>query len=482
LKKGILLGIAATGVATAACFGFYLTNDNPLWPAKLTQAGYSSAQPVGKNYGPAKRELLNTEFRGIYITSWTAGISRFYKLVEMMTKSELNAVVIDIKDSTGKVGYDSKVPMVAQIGSHERRIRDLDKILSYCRERKIYTIARIAVFQDPQLAGAKPELAVNSRGGGAWKDRKGLAWVDPASRVVWDYNIALAKEAAALGFDEVQFDYVRFPSDGDMKLIAYPVYKGGVPKHEIIRRFFEYVDKELKPVNVLVSADVFGLTVMADDDLQIGQRLEDIAPYVDYICPMIYPSHFPSGHLGLAKPGEHPYRIIYDSCVRGLKRLEGQRAKLRPWLQDFKIGGAYDRKMIVDQIQAARDAKSFGFTMWNARNVYTEAAYLGKLPLPNPHPPLYDELMAELNRKQPQLPVSSARNLARRGHKRTVAVARGLKNQPAGVVAPAAGVTPQPAAPAVTGGVGLPQGIALTDPQDAVTQDKPAALAEGLAR
>lgn len=349
----------------------------------------------------SKRELLlKTEFRAIYITSWTAGIKRFATLLDMVTRSHLNAMVIDIKDSTGKVGYDSKVPLVAQTGAYEKRIRDLDAVLRQCREKKVYTIARIAVFQDPNLAKARPDLAVGAGGKTVWKDRKGLAWVDPASKEVWDYNLAIAKEAAAKGFDEVQFDYVRFPTDGKLKTMSYPVYKRDVPKHEIIRRFFQYVDQQMKPVDVLTSADIFGLTTMVDDDMNIGQRIEDVADYVDFVCPMIYPSHYPKGHLGLKNPAEHPYRIIYDASLRGMKRLEGKRAKMRPWLQDFKLGAAYDKKMIMDQIQAARDAGVSGFAMWNARNVYTESAYLEKLPEPNPNPPLKIALLEDIRKRE----------------------------------------------------------------------------------
>lgn len=396
LKKGKWIGAASIVVAGFLAAFFYTSSNAAL--DSVTDGALPSQVSVANT---GKRSLLDSEFRGIYISSWTAGINRFYKLVDMAVQSQqLNGVVIDVKDSTGRVGYDSKVPMVAQIGSYERRIKDLDKILAYCREKKIHTVARIAVFQDPHLATARPDLAVQSKAGGNWSDRKGLMWVDPASREVWEYNIAIAKEAAARGFDEVQFDYVRFPTDGAMQLLSYPLYKGDVPKHEIIRRFFEYVDVQMKPVDVLTSADVFGLTVMAEDDLQIGQRLEDIAPYVDYVCPMIYPSHFPRGHLGLKNPGEHPYVIIYDSCMWGMKKLEGKRAKMRPWLQDFKIGGAYDKKMIMDQIQAARDAKAFGFTMWNARNVYTESAFAEKLPDANPTPPLYNEVMARIQKTE----------------------------------------------------------------------------------
>ena len=397
MKKVVIWLLAAAGLAVAgflACTNLVPGHTAPQAAASLPGNGAAPAPPAVSK----RQQLLTTDFRALYITSWTAGISRFPVLIDMAARSCLNAVVIDIKDSTGRVGYDSKVPLVAQTGAHERRIRDLDAILKYCRDRKIHTIARIAVFQDPNLAKARPDLAVGSKGGGAWRDRKGLAWVDPASREVWEYNIAIAKEAAARGFDEVQFDYVRFPTDGRLKALSYPKYKGDVPKHEVIRSFFQYVDQQMKPVDVLTSADIFGLTTMADDDLNIGQRIQDVADYVDYVCPMIYPSHYPRGHLGLKNPAEYPYRVIYDACMRGVKRLEGKRARMRPWLQDFKLGAAYDKKMIVDQIQAARDAGVSGFSMWNARNVYTEAAYLDKLPEPNPNPPLKAEVAEDIRR------------------------------------------------------------------------------------
>jgi len=405
LKKVVIWLLAAAGLGAAAYFAF--TNMVPREQAARQDKTAAGVSALGAHSTPEpppavskRQQFLNTEFRALYITSWTAGISRFQTLVDMVARSQLNAVVIDIKDSTGKVGYASGVPMVAQTGAYEKRIRDLDAILKSCRDRKIYTIARIAVFQDPNLARARHDLAVGNKAGGAWKDRKGLAWVDPASKVVWDYNIAIAKEAAAKGFDEVQFDYVRFPTDGKLKTLSYPVYKGDLPKHEIIRAFFQYVDQQLKPIDVLTSADIFGLTTMADDDLNIGQRILDVADYVDFVCPMVYPSHYPRGHLGLKNPAEHPYRIIYDACMRGQRRLEGKRAKMRPWLQDFKLGAAYDKRMIVAQIQAARDAGVSGFSMWNARNVYTEAAYLEKLPTPNPNPPLKSQVTEDILRRE----------------------------------------------------------------------------------
>ena len=349
---------------------------------------------------PRRKDLLNKEIRGLYVTSWVAGVKRFQQIADGVGRSGLNALVIDIKDCTGKVGYDSAVPLVSEIGAHERRIRDLGAVLKYCTDKKIYTIARIAVFQDPVLAAARPDLAVKVIGGGIWKDRKGQSWVDPAARTVWKYNVDLAKEAAARGFDELQFDYVRFPTDGKLKGLAYPVYRSDVPKRQIIKEFFQYLDQELKQIDVTVSADIFGLTTVAEDDLNIGQKIEDLAPYVDFLCPMVYPSHFPPGHLGLKNPAEHPYRVVYDSCMRGLDRIKGQRAKLRPWIQDFNLGAHYDRHMILEQIQALRDAGAFGFCAWNARNSYTIEDYEAPLPQANPNPPLRASLLADLERRR----------------------------------------------------------------------------------
>ena len=388
MTRRLLVGSAVALVLAVAACGSFFTLDRPMPPSSARSGMPRSGVTPSLLAEPVQRALLAREFRGIYVSAWTAGVDRFHDLVDLVDMTPLNGLVIDVKDSSGKVGYASRVPLVAEIGAHERRIPDLDGILRTCRERGIHTVARIAVFQDPVLARARPQWAVKSTRGGIWKDQKGLSWVDPAAPEVWAYNLALAKEAAALGFDEVQFDYVRFPTDGKLATISYPVYRPDVPKYEVIRRFFAYLDQGLKPVNVLVSADVFGQTVLAQDDLEIGQRLEDIAPYVDFVCPMIYPSHFAPGHLGLKNPAAEPYRVIFDSCRRGIQRLEGKRARLRPWLQDFKLGGAYDAAMVRDQIQAARDAGTFGFALWNARNHYTSEAYQGPLPEPRPQPPV----------------------------------------------------------------------------------------------
>ncbi len=397
MNKPLLVSYFAAGMSLLVT-ALQITRPSALsTPIPVEAPGQVAAAPAQPQV-PRKRDFLNQEARGLYVTSWIAGMKRFREIADGMAGSELNTLVIDIKDCSGKVGYDSAVPFVAEIKAHERRIRDLGAVLNYCRERKIHTIARIAVFQDPVLAAAKPELAVKSTGGATWKDRNGQTWVDPSSYKVWEYNLNLAKEAASRGFDEVQFDYVRFPTDGSLEELAYPVYKAEVPKHQVIKKFFIYLDQELKPMDVLVSADIFGLTTVAEGDLNIGQKIDDLAPYVDYLCPMVYPSHYTPGYMGFAKPAEHPYKVVYDSCVRGLDKIKGQRAKLRPWIQDFNLGATYDRHMILEQIQALRDAGAFGFCVWNAGNVYTTEAYKPPLPQANPNPPFRAALVAELER------------------------------------------------------------------------------------
>ncbi len=398
MKKVLLLSYIAAGAGLVGAMLLLVHRGAHPSPAPA-RSSVKTPAPANRPREPRKRDSLNREVRGLYVTSWIAGMKRFRQIADGVAKSGLNAVVIDTKDCSGIVGYDSEVPFVSEIKSRQRRIRDIAAVLRYCHERKIYSVARIAVFQDPVLAAARPQLAVRAGQGGVWKDRKGQSWVDPASRTVWEYNVDLAKEAAALGFDEVQFDYVRFPTDGRLEGLAYPVYKGDVPKHQVIRDFFRYVDRELKAVDVIVSADIFGLTTVAEGDLNIGQRIEDVAPYVDFLCPMVYPSHYPPGFLGFTKPAERPYNVVYYSCVRGLDRISGQRARLRPWIQDFDLGASYDRRMILEQIRALRDAGAFGFCAWNARNDYTIEDYKEPLPAANPNPPLRASLLAEPARK-----------------------------------------------------------------------------------
>jgi len=311
--------------------------------------------------------------KGIYSTFWTAGSLRMNKLLDLIERTELNTIVIDIKDCTGRIGFDTDNELINKIGSEKVYIKNIKELIDKFHKKGIYVIARIVVFEDDYLPREKPDLALKTRNNNLWQDFRGLTWLDPASKEVWDYNIALAKEAVKVGFDEINLDYIRFPSDGNISNIVYPFWDGKTPKEEVIRQFFEYFSQEIRPL-AFISADLFGLTLTIDTDMNIGQWLEYAAPYFDYICPMVYPSHYPEGYEGFTNPALYPYEIIYKALTIGKERLASvsASAKLRPWLQDFDLGANYHAGMIELQKQAVYDAGAYGWLLWNPRNVYTE--------------------------------------------------------------------------------------------------------------
>lgn len=308
--------------------------------------------------------------KAIYLTAYTAGSpNRRSELIDLIDQTELNAVVIDVKDSTGKVFYPSQNELARQTGAVEVRINDLSELLSELGEKNIYRIARVVVFQDPNLAEARHDLALKTKSGGVWRDWKGLAWVDPSRKEVWDYNLALAAEVASLGFDEVNFDYIRFPSDGNINQIDFGL-TATRGKNEVMADFFKHLGYRMAFIPVRTSGDVFGMTLWRSDGMNIGQRYADVSPYFDYIAPMVYPSHYPPSFEGFANPADHPYEIIYRSLIRA-ERNDGTKALLRPWLQDFDLGAVYTPEMIRLQKVAAVEAGASGWMLWNASNVYT---------------------------------------------------------------------------------------------------------------
>lgn len=305
------------------------------------------------------------EINAIYATAWTAGSpARRAELISLAERTAVNAVVIDIKDYSGHVLYDTEVRDVYTYDAREPRIRDINSVIKQFHDAGIYVIGRLTVFQDPVLAEAKPEWAVqDKRTNSSWKDNKGLSWIDPANRDAWDYNIAIAKEAATRGIDEINFDYIRFPSDGVLSAMEFPFYDASIEgKSDVIARFFAYVNKEMGDVRI--SADLFGLATLNQGDLGIGQVIEDAYRNFDYVAPMVYPSHYADGFLGYANPADHPYEIVEDSMRVAFERLFTIRdtgrynrlGKLRPWLQDFDLGADYDAQKVADQIRATEDA------------------------------------------------------------------------------------------------------------------------------
>lgn len=338
---------------------------------------------ISKEYSQDRVKIKKPDLienKGLYLTSWTAGSNKSIDhFIELLEKTELNTLIIDIKDYSGKIAYDSKIPLVNELKIEEIRIKNIKDLIKKLHDHDIYVIARQTVFQDPELSSKKPEWAVkNSATGRIWRDYKGLGWMDPACREVWDYNIAIAKEAVSLGFDEINFDYIRFPSDGRVSLMQFPVWDGQKEKHEVIKSFMQYVHEKLEDEPAHLSVDLFGLTTVRQDDMNIGQLIEDFGPFVQYICPMVYPSHYPIGFMGFSNPADHPYEIIFDGIKKANERLAqvpNNQAKLRPWIQDFDMGAQYTSSMIRKQIKANNDAQGFGWLVWNARNVYTEWAF-----------------------------------------------------------------------------------------------------------
>jgi len=330
------------------------------------------AEPPEVAAGPL---LVNpaVEVKGIYATGAAAGSPKIESLIKLIETTELNALVIDLKDDTGRVSYQSGLEVVEQTGAGTAKIKEITGLVRTLRIKDIYPIARIVVFKDPVFAAARPDLAVQRKSGGVWKDYKGLAWMDPYSREVWDYNLALAEEAAQMGFREVQFDYVRFPSDGPMQEAVYTHADENSPE-DTIAEFLKEAHKRLSKYGVYVSADVFGLTTTVQEDMRIGQKWEKITANVDYISPMVYPSHYISGNYGLKDPNREPYATVRRSLADAVYRNPGNGATIRPWLQDFSLGYPYGPEEVRAQIQAAYDAGVTQWLLWNARNVYTEEA------------------------------------------------------------------------------------------------------------
>lgn len=318
--------------------------------------------------------------RAIYMTSWVAGTTNFRNdLVKLLEEKEVNALVIDVKDYTGKISFPVSDPKLQAIGSAEERVKDMKEFIAELHEKGIYVIARIAVFQDPFLTGKRPDLAVKKADGvTVWQDFKGAKWLDSASQEVWDYAVAIGHEAYSIGFDELNFDYIRFPSDGNMKDISYPFFdQKKITKHESMAQFFAYLKEQFAETKVPISADIFGMVTTNRDDLNIGQLLEDAAINFDYISPMVYPSHYPTTFMGFKNPADHPYEVIkhaMDEAVGRLRAINVPITKLRPWLQDFNLGAVYTPEMIRQEKQAVYDAGLDSWMMWAPSNRYTAGA------------------------------------------------------------------------------------------------------------
>lgn len=316
--------------------------------------------------------------RSLYATGLTiASDDGWSGILETIETTEVNALVFDLKDSSGQVFYDTDVPLAQEIGA-VNQLYDVEQKLADMQERDIYSIARIVVFEDPILAEQRPDLAIRDvTNGGLWVTWDGLAWVNAHQRDVWQYNIDLAVEAANLGFDEIQLDYIRFPSDGLLENADYGTSFGDETKVQAITGFLEQMRAALAPTGAYLAVDLFGFTLFEESDGGIGQQLEAIEPLVDVISPMIYPSHFHPGAMGFDIPNNYPYEVILWSLQSGAERIGDKSYKFRPWIQDFSYGEGieYGPAEVRAQIKATEDFGASGWMVWNAANVYSTDAF-----------------------------------------------------------------------------------------------------------
>jgi hypothetical protein len=332
-------------------------------------------------------EPKKAKVKALYLTGWTVGSEKNLRhYAELANTTELNSYVIDIKDDDGFVGYKSEVPEVLNSGTWKTKY-NVDHVLDYMHENDIHVIGRLVCFKDPQYAAKNPDLAIKTLNGDLWRDSSKSYWLNPYNKKNWEYLAKIAKEAVAKGFDEIQFDYVRFPSEGNKKNINYEVT--GKEKYEAINEFLAYMRKELP--RVILSADVFGIVCESPGDREdIGQYLELIGKDIDYISPMVYPSHYALGQvvngIKFAKPDHQPYQVVYNSLIKAKNRISAvpdYKAGVRPYLQDFtaswlKKGNyiEYGPQQVREQIKAVYDAGYDEWILWDALNTYSEKALL----------------------------------------------------------------------------------------------------------
>ncbi len=315
---------------------------------------------------------LPTEIRGVHVTEGLASIPGKIEDYVGLTSEGLNTIELDVKDENGYVGFlSSHLPRLAVADRAARPYYDVAKVVRLAHQAGIYLIGRIVVFQDPTLTAARSDMAIQRKGGGVWATTAGLGWANPFDTRVWKYNVDVAAAAAKAGFDEIQFDYVRFPTDGDLSTAVFP-HRRTEPKGQTIDRFFQYAVKRLHTLRVRVSADLFGLA--ATRDLGIGQAPKRLGRVLDAIYPMVYPSHYNQGEYNLLNPEAFPYATVVHSLRDYKRQTRGEKVKLVAWLQDFSINRTYGLEEVAEQIDAARAMHAAGFLLWNPVGLYTKNA------------------------------------------------------------------------------------------------------------
>ena len=327
--------------------------------------------------------------RGIYISGPMAGSTElFQNILDSAAGTEINTVVIDFKDDQGRITCPVDSPVASEIGACRPYVQDMKELIASLKERGLYVIARVVAFRDPWLAEKKPEWSLHLADGSLYRDRQGMAWVDPYRKEVWDYLVEAGTEAKEAGFDEVQFDYIRFSTEGTMRDVVFDeAVTGGRSKTDVITEFVKYAYENLASQGLFVSADVFGTIIGSDIDAQaVGQVYTEMAKHLDYICPMIYPSHYGPGNFGLEHPDTMPYETVLEALKKSQMVMDqaaeadghvSSQAIVRPWLQDFTasyLGEGnyipYGYNEVQRQIQAVKDAGYDEWMLWSAANRY----------------------------------------------------------------------------------------------------------------
>lgn len=325
--------------------------------------------------------------KGIYVPAKAAGSNHIYDLMEMAASTEINAMVIDVKDDHGRISYEMDCDMAKEIGAVTNTISDMDQLVKRLKEKNIYLIARIVAFKDPYLAEKREDLAITNMDGSLYKDSNGEGWVNPYNKKVWNYLVDVASHAAASGFDEIQFDYIRFSTSKAIAKADLGEEAKKKSKEKIITEFTKFAYEKLKPLGIYVSADVYGTIIASSVDAGlVGQNYVEMSKYLDYICPMIYPSHFSEGNLGVQYPDQEPFKIISKVLSISAQKLselpKGQHhAVVRPWLQDFTATWVkhhldYGGEELREEIEGVYSVGYGEWLLWNAGCDYSEDGLL----------------------------------------------------------------------------------------------------------
>jgi hypothetical protein len=329
-----------------------------------------AAVPVAGNAARAAAGTprpLPVEIRGVHVTGALASLPGKFREYVGYKRYGLNTIELDVKDEGGEIGFEpADVPLARTVGA-SRPFYNPKALVDLAHRNGIYMIGRVVCFQDPRLAQSRPDLAIQRADGSVWTTSAGIGWVNPYDRRVWNYCVSVAEAAARAGFDQIMFDYVRFPSDGDVASAVYPG-KTSVSRGRVIADFAGYAKKRLDPYGTRVSTALFGLS--ATRDLGIGQVPRWISKSVDSVSPMSYPVLYGRGELGLASPVAQPGETVFRTLTDFRRQVKGSRAQLVPWVQDWN----YTQQQVLAQIAAARLQGAKGYLLWNASGLYTKAA------------------------------------------------------------------------------------------------------------